>query len=105
MRLHWAWSIWRCSVAKKPATSYIYIVHQIVGNPESWSDVYYWDGAHHTSLGAAINAGRKALGHDDFNTGRVEDGCLVWFGWERDHHEDADLVDIANQIGLAVTRG
>lgn len=81
-------------------STYIVIVHQIVGNPDSWTDVYYWDRAEHPSIDAAVDAGWKALDHDDFNTGRVEDGRLVWFGWQHDHHEDADLVDVANQIGL-----
>jgi uncharacterized small protein (DUF1192 family) len=72
-------------------TSYIVIVQSIVGGDErEMSTVYNWDGRHHLSIDAAVDAGWKTFDHDDFNVGRVEDGKLVWFGWE--HEEMGDIV-------------
>jgi hypothetical protein len=87
-------------------TSYIVIVQSIVGGDErEMSTVYNWDGRHHLSIDAAVDAGWKTFDHDDFNVGRVEDGKLVWFGWEHEEMPDHDLAEITRHIGsLAVKR-
>jgi hypothetical protein len=85
-------------------STYIVIAQSIVGSPErGYATVYNWDGRHHASVDAAIDAGWERFDHDDFNVGRVEAGKLVWFGWQREELPDYDLDEITEHIGsLAV---
>lgn len=63
----------------------------------SWS--YSWDGSLHPTRAAAVAAGLKGFGSDDFNVGRVEDGVLVWWGWMSEEHPE-DLAAAAAGLYL-----
>jgi hypothetical protein len=87
------------------AKQFIVVRQQIIGLPEAWSTQYSWDGQRHDTRQAAIDAGLRGLGHDDFNVGTVEDGRLVAFGWDQYDFAPAagyDLDEIGRQIGLGV---
>lgn len=76
------------------------VIKQWITSYEQFTTEYQWDGQRHTSHQAAVSAGFRQFGCDDFNVGRVELGRLVWFGWMNDELSDYDRDKIASLIGL-----
>lgn len=72
----------------------------IVGTLEDYSTCYDWDGQFYTTRRAAISAGFRHFGSDDFNVGRVENGRLVWWGWMDEEHPPEDRSAVAAELGL-----
>lgn len=84
-------------------TEYIALRCQLVGNLESWSTAYDWDGERLPSRQAAVNHGWDLWDHDDFRIGILTDGKLTGIGWGLDIDFDPveeDLPDIARQLAL-----
>jgi len=76
----------------------------VVGSPEDPEFVYAWDRTLSPAYEAAVFDGFDTFGSDDFNTGRVEAGVLVWWGWMRERHPDEDRRDAADALGIPHTR-
>jgi hypothetical protein len=81
-------------------TGWIAAAGHIVGTLDDWSTCYDWDGQTYPSRSAAIGAGFQQFGSDDFNIGRIEDDCLVWWGWMNEEHPAEDRVAVAADLGL-----
>ena len=82
---------------------YIVIVPSIVGNPETWSTEYFWDGLLYKTRDAAIRGGWKIHGHDDWLIGVLKEDLLVRLAWQHDDRDDPEeLADAANKLGLKV---
>jgi len=82
------------------STGWIAAAGHIVGTLDDWSTCYDWDGALHSSRNAAIRAGLRQFGSDDFCVGHVEDGVLVWWGWMNEEHPAEDRDTVAEALGL-----
>jgi len=81
-------------------TGWVVLVGTIISNETvDFHLAFSWDSELHTYQQDAIDAGLRKLGHDDFNIGYVEDGCLLWFGWMRDQFPEEDYVNAAKQFG------
>lgn len=72
-----------------------------VGSLDDYSWSYSWNGELHPTREAAIKAGVRDFGSDDFNVGQVEDGSLVWWGWMTEEHAE-DREAAAAGLNLAV---
>ena len=74
-----------------------------VGSLDDYSWSYSWNGELHPTRQAAIKAGLRDFGSDDFNVGQVKDGVLVWWGWMTEEHAE-DLAGAAAGLYLDGTR-
>jgi hypothetical protein len=74
---------------------------QIVGTVDAWETVYDWDGSLHPSRDAAIKAGFRQFGSDDFNIGKLSGDQLVWWGWMYEEHPAEDRAEVASALGLS----
>jgi hypothetical protein len=84
-------------------TGWIAVSGHIVGTLDDYSTCYDWDGQTHPTAKAAISAGFRQFGSDDFNVGRVEDEHLVWWGWMDEEHPPEDRAEVAAALYLDVT--
>lgn len=83
-------------------TGWVWLDGHIVGNMErGYECLYNWNGATFTTQQAAMRAGLRDYGSDDFNVGHLVNGTLVWFGWMEDQHPVEDYASVAEQFGWA----
>lgn len=84
-------------------TGWIWTDPHIVGPSASgeYESVYYWNRNYHRTREAAIKAGLRNYGSDDFNVAHIIDGELVWFGW-MDEPLLEDLASVAAKLGFRV---
>jgi hypothetical protein len=80
-------------------TGWVCLRGLIVGNLETWTTVYYWDGVYHADKQGAVDEGFEITDTDDFNVGYVEKGVLTWFGWMDEQHPVEDYAAVATQHG------
>ncbi len=84
------------------AKRYIVLRGQIVGNTKNgFQTTYDWNCQFYDTRKAAIKAGWKERGSDDFNIGVVRDGRLIDLAWMNEGGKaDADeLREIEEEIG------
>lgn len=89
---------------------YVVIQQKLWMNEHGHGCDYIWDSTRHRTRTAALKAGWRELGHDDFNIGTLEDGRLVAFGWgdwdfgpehgDDEPHGGYDLAEVAHHGGL-----
>jgi hypothetical protein len=84
-------------------TGWVGLQGQLIGNLESYSMAYYWDGVFYPTREEAIAVTMKRLDHDDFNLAHVESAVMTWFGWMDEKHPEEDWSDVAEQFGWRVS--
>ena len=76
----------------------------IVGTLDDWSTCWDWDGQTYSTQKAAIFAGFRQFGSDDFCVGRIQDDRLVWWGWMDEEHPAEDREAVAAALYLDGSR-
>lgn len=74
----------------------------IVGSLESPETVFTWDGTVFARKSAAVGAGFKSFGSDDFNIGHLTNDALDWWGWMHEEHPPEDRGEVAEALGVTV---
>lgn len=73
----------------------------IVGSFDNWGYCYHHEGGRYSTRQAAIKAGLRQFGHDDFNVGRIKGGVLVEFGWMNTMFSPEEVAEEAQSLGLS----